>query len=146
MMATNESVQRLEKALTMLEDNVTRLGVGLHDYYAISSCIGLLKKRTSNGPKSEEFEAADRVAKLMEKLLSLEDNYSAAATLASLPNMVCNFEHHQSVNADDQQSVTATNNAITPHGQGNGQASGVESMELEVSHSRSKIGSLWLMN
>ncbi|MDI1486793.1 MAG: hypothetical protein OHK93_006055 [Ramalina farinacea] len=99
----------------MLEDNVTRLGVGLHDYYAISSCIGLLKKRTSNGPKSEEFEAADRVAKLMEKLLSLEDNYSAAATLASLPNM----------------SVTATNNAITPHGQGNGQASGAESMELE---------------
>ena len=94
MMATNESVQRLEKALTMLEDNVTRLGVGLHDYYAISSCIGLLKKRTSNGPKSEEFEAADRVAKLMEKLLSLEDNYSAAATLASLPNMVCNVKYY----------------------------------------------------
>lgn len=93
-MATNESVQCLENALVMLEDNVMRLGVGLHDYYAISSCIGLLKKRTSNRPEREEFEAADRVAKLMEKLLSLEDNYSAAATLASLPNMVCNMEHH----------------------------------------------------
>ena len=93
-MAANESVQCLEKALIMLEDNVMRLGVGLHDYYAISSCIGLLMKRTSNGPKSEEFEAADRVAKVMEKLLSLEDNYSAAATLASLPNMVCDVEHH----------------------------------------------------
>ena len=72
----------------MLEDKIMCLGVGIQEYYCICSCIGLLKKSSSTAAKTEEYQAADRVAKMIERVLSLEDNFSAAATLASLPNMV----------------------------------------------------------
>ncbi|KAL9100504.1 MAG: hypothetical protein Q9163_004127 [Psora crenata] len=83
----SDSVQSLERALTMCEDKIMRLGIGIQEYYCISSCIGLLKKSISTTARSEEFQAADRVAKMIQRVLSLEDKFSAAATLASLPNM-----------------------------------------------------------
>ena len=94
---TNESVQHLENALIMLEDKIMRLGVGYQEHYAISTSIGLLKANASTNARGEEIEAADRVAKLMGKVLSLEDNYTAAATLASLPNLVGAVRYRDSV-------------------------------------------------
>ena len=68
-----------------------RIGVGIQDYYCICAVIGLYKK-TCNvpaGASTLEYQAAERVTKRLQKMLSLQDNFSAAATLASLPNMVC---------------------------------------------------------
>lgn len=83
-----DPVQYLEKALSMLADKIMRLGVGLQEYYCICSAIGLHKKKTFAGSNNEEFQAAERVSKMIQKVLSLQDNFSAAATLASLPTMV----------------------------------------------------------
>ena len=78
----------------MIEDKIMRIGIGIQEYYAACSCIGLLKKSTRTFTKSAEYEAADRVAKMVQRVLSLEDNFSAAATLASLPNMVRELSRH----------------------------------------------------
>ena len=65
------------------------VGVGLQEYYCVCAIIGLLKKKQSvEYPKYEEQKAAYRLTQMTQKLLSLQDNYSAAATLASLPHMV----------------------------------------------------------
>ena len=65
------------------------VGVGLQEYYCVCAIIGLLKKKQSvEYPRYEEQKAAYRLTQMTQKLLSLQDNYSAAATLASLPHMV----------------------------------------------------------
>ncbi len=68
------------------------LGIGLQEYYCVCAIIGLLKKKQSQEfSRHEEQKAAQRVYQLLQTVLSLQDNYSAAATLASLPNMVRTF-------------------------------------------------------
>lgn len=74
----------------MLEEKIMCLGVGLQEYYCVSAISGLLRKRlVLENTQNEEHVAADRVTAILQKVLALQDNYSAAATLASLPNMVC---------------------------------------------------------
>ena len=70
-----------------------RLGVGIQEYYSICAVIGLLEKGKAAGVPNPtcEYMAADRCARMIKKMLSLQDNFSAAATLASLPNMVCDL-------------------------------------------------------
>ena len=73
----------------MIGDKITCIGIGLQEYYCVCATIGLLKKKQSPGHSTdEERKAAYRVAQIIQKLLSLQDSYSAAATLASLPQMV----------------------------------------------------------
>ena len=68
------------------------VGVGLQEYYCVCAIIGLLKmKQSAEYSRYEEERAAYRVTQMTQKLLSLQDNYSAAATLASLPHMVSTF-------------------------------------------------------
>ena len=68
------------------------VGVGLQEYYCVCAIIGLLKKKQSaEYSRHEEQKAAYRVTQMTQKLLSLQDNYSAAATLASLPHTVSVF-------------------------------------------------------
>ena len=79
----------LEKALNMIGDKIMCIGIGLQEYYCVCAIIGLLKKTHLPGNSSgEEQRSAYRVVQIIQKLLSLQDNYSAAATLASLPRMV----------------------------------------------------------
>ena len=86
---SSDPLPYLEKALNMIGDKVMCIGIGLQEYYCVSAIIGLLKKMQSPEHSSdEEQKAAYRVAQIIQKLLSLQDNYSAAATLASLPQMV----------------------------------------------------------
>ncbi|CAF9916652.1 MAG: hypothetical protein ALECFALPRED_010811 [Alectoria fallacina] len=69
-------------------DKIMCVGVGLQEYYCVCAIIGLLKKKQSpEHPRYEEHKAAYRVTQMIQRVLSLQDNYSAAATLASLPNM-----------------------------------------------------------
>ena len=80
----------LEKALQLLEAKINALGIGLPDYWCVAAITGLVEKETSPQEKRDvERIASDRVFRVVQRLLSLQDNYSAAATLASLPNVVC---------------------------------------------------------
>ena len=73
----------------MIGDKIMCIGIGLQEYYCVCAIIGLLKKKQSpENSRYEEQKAAYRVTQMTQKVLSLQDNYSAAATLASLPNMV----------------------------------------------------------
>lgn len=75
----------------MIGDKIVCVGVGLQEYYCVCAMIGLLKKKQSPDISNiEEQKAAYQVTQMTQKILSLQDNYSAAATLASLPNMVSN--------------------------------------------------------
>lgn len=66
------------------------LGTVLQEYYCVSAILGLVRKRQlPDSAGNEEQVAADRVAKLIQRVLDSQDSYSVAATLASLPNMVC---------------------------------------------------------
>ena len=77
----------------MIGDKIMYIGVGLQEYYCVCAIIGLLKKKQSlDNSKYEEQKAANRITQMTQKVLSLQDNYSAAATLASLPNMVSTFQ------------------------------------------------------
>ena len=87
----------------MLEDKIMRLGVGLQEYYCVCAIIGLIK-RPPDSPeqfRNEQMRSADRVTAMTQRVLAAQDNYSAAATLASLPNMVltpftsCTLYHPQ---------------------------------------------------
>ena len=65
------------------------VGTGLQEYYCVCAIIGLLRKKQSQeDAKHEVQKAAHRVHQMLQNVLSLQDNYSVAATLASLPNMV----------------------------------------------------------
>lgn len=73
----------------MLESKILCLGVGLQEYYCVAAIIGLLRKRLlPEESRNEEHGSAEKVLLQSQRLLQLQDNYSAAATLASLPNMV----------------------------------------------------------
>lgn len=72
----------------MTEMKIMRIGVGIQEFYCICAAIGLLKRQSSDDPRNSMFEAAETVSRMIQRMLSLEDNFSAAATLASLPNMV----------------------------------------------------------
>ena len=73
----------------MIGDKIMCIGIGLQEYYCVCAIIGLLKKKQlPENSRYEEQKAAYRVTQMTQKVLSLQDNYSAAATLASLPNMV----------------------------------------------------------
>ena len=86
---SSDPLPYLDKALNMIGDKIMCIGIGLQEYYCVSAIIGLLRKMQSPEHSSdEELKAAYRVAQIIQKLLSLQDNYSAAATLASLPKMV----------------------------------------------------------
>lgn len=76
----------------MLEEKIMCLGIGLQEYYCVCAIAGLVgKKLLPESSRREEHDAADRVSQTIQRVLALQDNYSAAATLASLPNMVgCN--------------------------------------------------------
>ena len=74
----------------MLGEKVTFLGNGLPEYYCICAVLGLVKKHHSQDNTGAAGRiAAERVSHMYQKILGSQDNYSAAATLASLPNMVC---------------------------------------------------------
>ena len=66
------------------------LGVGLQECYCLIAVVGLYKKLFLKGSASinAERDAAERVATIMQKMLAQQDDYSAAATLASLPTTV----------------------------------------------------------
>ena len=72
-----------------------RIGVGLQEYYCVCATVGLVTKRLfPENASREEQVASDRVSNMTQKVLALQDNYSAAAaTLASLPSMVCPHVH-----------------------------------------------------
>lgn len=90
---SSDPLPYLEKALDMNGEKIMCLGVGLQEYYCVCAIIGLLKKKQSpEDSRHEEQKAAYRVAQMTQRILSLQDNYSAAATLASLPNMVSTFQ------------------------------------------------------
>ena len=73
----------------MLEEKIMRLGVGLQEYYCVCAIIGLIKRPPSpEQSRNEQMRSADRVTAMIQRVLAAQDNYSAAATLASLPNMV----------------------------------------------------------
>lgn len=90
MQLSGDPLQYLEKTLTMLEDKIMRLGVGLQEYYCVCAIIGLIKQPPDSLEQSrnEQIRSADRVTAMIQRVLTAQDNYSAAATLASLPNMV----------------------------------------------------------
>ena len=90
MQLSGDPLQYLEKTLTMLEDKIMRLGVGLQEYYCVCAIIGLIKRPPDSPEQSpdEQMRSADRVTAMIQRVLAAQDNYSAAATLASLPNMV----------------------------------------------------------
>ena len=88
MQLSGDPFQYLEKALTMLEDKIMRLGVGLQEYYCVCAIIGLIKRPSPEQSRNEQMKSADRVTAMIQRVLAAQDNYSAAATLASLPNMV----------------------------------------------------------
>ena len=76
----------------MFEEKIMSIGTGLQEYYCVCAIAGLLKKTQSpEKSKYEEQKAASRVAQIIQKVLSLQDNYSAAATLASLPRLVSHY-------------------------------------------------------
>lgn len=87
---SGDPLNYLEKALTMLVKKIMCVGVGLQEYYCVAAIIGLLKKRLlPEQSKNEEHASAEKVSRMIQRVLQSQDNYSAAATLASLPNMVC---------------------------------------------------------
>lgn len=86
---SSDPMPYLEKALNMVGDKIICVGIGLQEYYCVCAMIGLLKRKQSPDTSNyEEQKAAYKVTQMIQKVLSLQDNYSAAATLASLPNMV----------------------------------------------------------
>ena len=65
------------------------IGVGLQEYYCVAAIIGLLNQRLLEEQSGdEELRSADKVYRMIHRILQSQDNYSAAATLASLPHMV----------------------------------------------------------
>lgn len=65
-----------------------RVGVGIQEYYCISAATGLHRRQSSGNGRNELYKSAERVSRMIQRMLSLEANYSAATTLASLPNVV----------------------------------------------------------
>ena len=89
MQLGSDPLPYLEKALNMIGEKIMCIGTGLQEYYCVCAIIGLLKKMQSSENSSCEVQkAAYRVAQIIQRILSLQDNYSAAATLASLPKTV----------------------------------------------------------
>lgn len=89
---SSDPLPYLEKALSMFEEKIMCIGTGLQEYYCVCAITGMLKKmQTGEQSKYEEQKAAFRVSQIIQKVLSLQDNYSAAATLASLPRLVSTF-------------------------------------------------------
>ena len=83
----------VEKAHDMIRNKIMCVGTGLQEYYCVCAVIGLLRKKQSQDDAiHEEQKAAHRVHQMLQNVLSLQDNYSVAATLASLPTMV-NIPH-----------------------------------------------------
>lgn len=115
---SGDPFQYLERSLAMLEDKITCLGVGLQEYYCVCAIIGLLKSRTSqNQSQMEKQRSADKVTRMIQRVLAAQDSYSAAATLASLPNMVCTGSYVKTnLLIVDLQPVLAPNG----HPNGNG--------------------------
>ena len=110
----------LEKALNMIGDKILCIGIGLQEYYCVCAIIGLLKKTQSPDHSSdEEQKAGYRVGQIVQKLLSLQDNYSAAATLASLPKMV-STSRDKTVPLSNVQPVPAPTSACQSNGHSNG--------------------------
>ena len=73
----------------MIEDKIMCLGVRLQEYYCICAIVGLARRiLMSEDTKREERIASDRISQMIRKILGMQDNYTAATTLASLPNMV----------------------------------------------------------
>ena len=104
------------------------IGIGGHEYWCICAIIGLLKKKQSpEHSVYEEQRAAYRATQMIQRLLSLQDNYSAAATLASLPNMVCYFtlspDFERQVLIVPAKPISAPTGLL---GNGNGNGNGIE--------------------
>lgn len=92
---SGDPLNYLEKALTMIEEKIMCVGAGLQEYYCVAAIIGLLKKRLLPEQSSnEEHGSAEKVSRMIQSVLQSQDNYSAAATLASLPHMVCTPSLH----------------------------------------------------
>lgn len=117
----------------MIGDKIMCVGVGLQEYYCVCAIIGLLKKKQSpHVSNGEEQKAAYQVTQMTQKILSLQDNYSAAATLASLPNLVSISNFNISLNDKEQaltvfaQPMSASNGLF---GSGNGNGNGIGHMD-----------------
>lgn len=121
-----DPLPHLEKALNMSEGKIMCVGIGLQEYYCVCAIIGLVKRKQSvEDSKSEEQKAAYKVIQIIQKVLSLQDNYSAAATLASLPNMVRIFRavvqlQREGVNFIAQPIAAPTGLIGDVNGNGNG--------------------------
>jgi len=73
----------------MIDEKIMCLGIRLQEYYCVSAIVGLARKTlASENTRNEERIASDRIVQMIQKVLAVQDNYSAATTLASLPNMV----------------------------------------------------------
>ena len=84
------------------------LGIGLQEFFCVSAVLGLESKRLARGTgHNEERTAADRVLHMIQKVLSLQDNLSAAATLASLPTIVGTLSYDKAFSDHGQQPVVA---------------------------------------
>ena len=116
---SSDPLPYLEKTLNMIGDKIMCIGIGLQEYYCVCAIIGLLKKMQSPEHSSnEEHKAAYTVAQIIKKVLSLQDNYSAAATLASLPKMV-STSRDKIVPMSNVQPVPAPTN-VPSNGHSNG--------------------------
>lgn len=94
MQLSSDPLPYLEKALNMIGEKIMCIGPGIHEYYCVCAIIGLFKKMESpENSNYEEQKAAYRITQMVQRVLSLQDNYSAAATLASLPKTVSLFHN-----------------------------------------------------
>ena len=105
---SSDAIQYLRKALSFLENKITCLGIGLQEFFCVSAILGLESKSLFPGNgHNGECTAADRVLQVIQKVLSLQDNLSAAATLASLPHMVSTLLESKMFSDHAQQAVVA---------------------------------------
>ena len=112
---SSDPLPYLEKALNMIGDEIMCIGIGLQEYYCVCAIIGLLKKMQSPEHSSnEEQKAAYRVAQIIQRILSLQDSYSAAATLASLPKMVSTSVDNHHPNATNQALIITVQTVSAP--------------------------------
>ena len=113
----------------MIKNKIMCVGVGLQEYYCICAIIGLLEKQFSEYSDGEEKKSANRVQQMIQRVLSLQDNYSAAATLASLPNMVSHYQDSNFLQKEAlidivKQIATSTSLLLNGNSNANGHSTG----------------------
>ena len=132
----------------MIEDKIMCIGIGLQEYYCVCAIIGLLKKTQSpEHPSNEEQKAAYGVAQVIQKLLSLQDNYSAAATLASLPTKMVGTQSREKTvqTSNEQLPVPIASTSVLPSNNGHSNGSN-NNIDNGTGNNINEIGSTELMD